>query len=113
MDNVTQVETDEYTLHISALTPPRSLLIEVEEDGEIVEEKVVEPETIKALVDGDMTFSEARKRLDRWDTDTVAELMSDWHPAILGQMLEATDEAFRNRYGSYHPDYHDVLKALH
>lgn len=58
-----------------------------------------------------MTFEEAFERLNRYDVASVAEMMADWHPAILGQMLLAVQVAKGVRYLSWHPDYCGPLKA--
>lgn len=58
-----------------------------------------------------MTFEEAFERLNQGDIASVAAEMTDWHPAILGNMLLAVQAAKRMRYLSPHPDYYSALRA--
>lgn len=55
----------------------------------------------------ELSFSDAREVLNKFDKETVAEAMADWHPSILGQMVLAVDEAFVPGNGAprVHPDY--------
>jgi hypothetical protein len=41
----------------------------------------------------------------------VGKAMSDWHPAILGEMLKAVAVAKTARYPGHHPDYDEGLAA--
>ena len=58
-----------------------------------------------------MTFEEAFEHLNQMKIATVAVEMSDWHPAILGQMLLAVQTAKQIRYPAPHPNYHGPLEA--
>ena len=56
-----------------------------------------------------MDFKEAHDTLNRMAYRDVAAQMEDWHPAILGEMLRAVQEAKLRRYPGYHPDYYNPL----
>lgn len=62
-------------------------------------------------MDTQEVFEDVHDQLNTGQTGAVASLMETWHPAILGQMLEAVAEAKRRRYPGPHPDYEAGVQA--
>lgn len=50
--------------------------------------------------------------LNAQDTDFVADLMADWHPAVLAEILTATQKAYERRCNSPHPNYQSACLKL-
>ncbi len=50
-------------------------------------------------------FDALHDMLNGGNTRAVGEAMADWHPAILGELLEQISFAKRKRYPGGHPDY--------
>lgn len=59
-----------------------------------------------------MTFEEAYEALNEMRHDEVAKEMVTWHPAVLGEMLRAVQEAKSARYPGPHPDYESALAEI-
>ncbi len=59
-----------------------------------------------------MTFDEAYELLNGQEDGAVTEVMKEWHPAILAQMLGAVDLAKHQRYPLDHPDWTAAVKRL-
>lgn len=64
-------------------------------------------------MDDKILFAQVYTALNEGRFKEVAELMKDWHPAVLGEMLKAVDVARQMRYPSYHPDYNNVLDVIY
>lgn len=59
-----------------------------------------------------MTFEEAHELLNGMEVEEVARQMSEWHPAVLGEMLKAVHGAKLMRYEGDHPDYTEAVRSV-
>lgn len=57
-------------------------------------------------------FDEFHDMLNGGGRLKIEEAMSDWHPAILGQLLEAIAKAKQHRYPLNHPDFNRGVEAV-
>ncbi len=68
---------------------------------------------MKTTMDQNTTMLEIHSALNCNNVDDVAETMSRWHPAILGQMLIAVDKAYNKRVNAPHRDYTGALAKIY
>jgi hypothetical protein len=54
-------------------------------------------------------FEQAKTLLENGFSTDVADQMSEWHPAVLGEMIRAVDAAKQRRRSSSHRDYLEPL----
>ena len=58
------------------------------------------------------TMLEVHSELNVNNIEGVADTMSQWHPAILGQMLLAVDVAYKRRCNRPHNDYLSAVRHI-